>query len=96
MGDRADRDGRSQPIAQVSDLVPPRERARGVDPYRLWRDPGYVAGALPAGIVSDLPGFRAAIGTVAALSARSGLVVLWLLPRGAAPSAPADLAPHRP
>jgi predicted MFS family arabinose efflux permease len=59
--------------------------------YRLWRDLGYVAGALLAGIVSDLLGFRAAIGTVAALTALSGLVALWLLPRGAVSSAPSRL-----
>ena len=81
-------------IAQVSDLVPPRERARAVGAYRLWRDLGYVAGALLAGIVSDRLGFRAAIGTVAALTALSGLVALWLLPRGAVSSAPSRLA-HR-
>jgi MFS family permease len=78
-------------IAQVSDLVPPRERAGAVGLYRLWRDLGYVAGALLAGIVSDLLGFRAAIGTVAALTALSGLVALWLLPRGAVSSAPSRL-----
>jgi MFS family permease len=31
-------------IAQVSDLVTPRDRASGVGIYRLWRDLGYVAG----------------------------------------------------
>jgi MFS family permease len=67
-------------IAQVSDVVAPRDRASGVGIYRLWRDLGYVAGGLLAGILADLLGFRAAIGLVAALTAGSGLVARAYLP----------------
>ena len=73
-------------IAQVSDLVPPRGRAGAVGVYRLWRDLGYVAGALLAGTIADLLGFRAAIGAVAALTAASGVVALRFLPPGAPPA----------
>lgn len=83
-------------IAQVSDLVPPRGRAGAVGVYRLWRDLGYVAGALLAGAVSDLLGFRAAIGAVAALTATPGLVALRLLPRGAPPAVHDRPAPTGP
>jgi hypothetical protein len=48
-------------IAQVSDLVTPRDRASGVGVHHLWRDLGYVAGGLLAGVLADLLGYRAAI-----------------------------------
>jgi MFS family permease len=61
-------------IAQVSDLVAPRDRARAVGIYRLWRDLGYVAGGLLAGGLADLLGYRVAIGVVAVLTAMSGFI----------------------
>jgi MFS family permease len=67
-------------IAQVSDLVTPRDRASGVGVYRLWRDLGYVAGGLLAGVLADLLGFRAAIGFVAVMTALSGLIARAYLP----------------
>jgi MFS family permease len=67
-------------IAQVSDLVTPRDRASGVGIYRLWRDLGYVAGGLLAGVLADLLGFRVAIGFVAVLTAVSGLIARGYLP----------------
>jgi MFS family permease len=70
-------------IAQVSDVVGPRDRASAVGVFRFWRDLGYVAGALISGITADLLGYRAAIATIAALTAASGLVSGYLLPRGA-------------
>jgi len=84
-------------IAQVSDLVAPRDRASGVGIYRLWRDLGYVAGGLLAGLLSDLLGHRAAIGAVAGLTAASGWIALRHLPspwRSSATAAP-DLDPQR-
>jgi MFS family permease len=67
-------------IAQVSDLVAPRDRASGVGIYRLWRDMGYVAGGLLAGMLADLLGYRPAIAAVAALTAASGLLARRYLP----------------
>ena len=66
-------------IAQVSDLVGARERARAVGSYRLWRDLGYVAGAIIAGMAADRIGYRSAIVAVAALTAASGLLAGVLL-----------------
>ncbi|HLG01586.1 MAG TPA: MFS transporter, partial [Acidimicrobiia bacterium] len=42
--------------------------------YRLWRDLGFVAGALLAGIVADVVGVEEAILTVAAVTAASGFI----------------------
>ncbi|MGH9277269.1 MAG: MFS transporter, partial [Acidimicrobiales bacterium] len=43
--------------------------------YRLWRDAGYVVGALVGGVVADLVDVRAAVVAVAVLSVLSGLLV---------------------
>jgi MFS family permease len=69
-------------IAQVSDLVTPGARARAVGRYRLWRDLGYVAGAIVAGLVADAAGYGAAILATAALTALSGLGAWYGLPAG--------------
>jgi MFS family permease len=62
-------------IAAVSDAVQPAERAQIVGVYRFWRDFGFVAGALVAGVVADAAGAGSAIAAVAALTAASGFWV---------------------
>jgi MFS family permease len=62
-------------LAVIGDVAHPIWRARAVGVYRLWRDAGYAAGALIAGITADLIGVRAAIWLVAAVTAVSGLIV---------------------
>ncbi len=62
-------------IAAVGDVAHPTWRATAVGIYRLWRDTGYVAGALLGGVVADLFDLRAAVMVVAALSVASGLLV---------------------
>ena len=62
-------------LAAIGDVAHPAWRARSVGVYRLWRDGGFAVGALLAGIVADALGVRAAVWTVAALTAMSGLVV---------------------
>jgi MFS family permease len=70
-------------IAAISDEVSPVARAPVVGVYRFWRDSGYVAGALLAGLAADGLGFEAAIAIVAALTALSGLWVAFeATPRG--------------
>ena len=66
-------------IAQASDLVARRERSTTIGAYRLWRDLGYVAGGILAGVIADLIGFRAAILFVASLLGLSGLLAWALL-----------------
>jgi MFS family permease len=62
-------------LAAVGDVAHPRWRASAVGVYRLWRDAGFAVGALLAGVIADAFGLDAAIWTVAALTAASGLVV---------------------
>ena len=67
-------------IAAISDAVSPIARAPVVGVYRFWRDMGYVAGGLVAGVVADAVGFGGAIAVIAALTAASGLWVAFDLP----------------
>jgi MFS family permease len=63
-------------LAAIGDVAHPSWRARAVGVYRLWRDGGFVVGALLAGVLADIVSIDAAIWTVSALTAASGLVVL--------------------
>jgi len=62
-------------LAAIGDVAHPLWRARAVGVYRLWRDAGFAAGALLAGVLADAFGIPAAIWVVAALTATSGVVV---------------------
>jgi MFS family permease len=62
-------------LAAISDVAHPSWRAGAVGVYRLWRDLGYAAGALVAGIAADRLGLAPAILWVAGLTFASGLFV---------------------
>jgi MFS family permease len=62
-------------LATIGDVAHPAWRARAVGIYRLWRDGGFAVGALLTGVIADAYGLPAAIWTVAALTAVSGLIV---------------------
>jgi MFS family permease len=66
-------------IAAVADVAAPAWRASAIGVYRLWRDLGFAAGAIVAGLVADAAGIPAAIWLVAMLTAASGVVVATLL-----------------
>jgi MFS family permease len=81
-------------LAAISDAVSPVARAPTVGIYRFWRDMGYVAGGLLAGVAADAIGYGDAIAVVAALTAASGIWVAVDLPgrertRGRPASSPA-------
>lgn len=63
-------------LAAIADNSDPAWRASAVGVYRLWRDSGYAAGALLAGIVADALGLSWAIWSVAALTLLSGCIVV--------------------
>jgi MFS family permease len=63
-------------LAAIGDVAHPSWRASAVGIYRLWRDSGYAAGALAAGLLADAFGAEAAVWSVAALTLASGAVVL--------------------
>jgi MFS family permease len=63
-------------LAAVADVAAPSWRGAAVGVYRLWRDLGFAAGAIVAGVLADRAGMPFAIGTIGALTAASGVVVL--------------------
>lgn len=62
-------------LAVIGDVAHPDWRATAVGVYRLWRDAGYVAGALVAGAAADAFGLPVAMEVVAAVTFLSGVVV---------------------
>ena len=75
-------------LAAVGDVAHPAWRASAVGVYRLWRDLGYVVGALAAGLIADAYGIGPAMWAVAALTFGSGVVAALRMTetlRGTAP-----------
>jgi MFS family permease len=67
-------------LAAVGDVAHPTWRGTAVGIYRLWRDLGYAAGALAAGLLTDYFGMHSAIATVGVVTAASGLLVAACMP----------------
>ncbi|HEX6309769.1 MAG TPA: MFS transporter [Longimicrobiales bacterium] len=67
-------------LASIGDVADPAWRGSAIGVYRLWRDSGYVAGALLAGAAADRFGMSAAILIIAALTAASGVLVALRMP----------------
>lgn len=62
-------------LAAIGDVAKPSWRASAVGVYRLWRDLGYVFGAILSGFTADLFGVEAAVWFVATITLASGVVV---------------------
>lgn len=62
-------------LASIGDVAHPSWRASAVGVYRLWRDLGYAAGAIIAGVVADLFGLGNAALVIAGLTFLSGTLV---------------------
>jgi hypothetical protein len=60
--------------------VAPVQRAPAIGVYRFWRDMGYAAGGVIAGLCADALGAEGAIALVAVVTAASGLWVARELP----------------
>lgn len=67
-------------LAAIGDVAAPAWRSSAVGMYRLWRDLGYVVGALVAGAAADAFGMRSAIYLVAGLTAASGAFAAVRMP----------------
>jgi MFS family permease len=61
-------------VAVISDVAEPSWRASATGIYRFWRDAGFAAGGLLAGVAADAYGIRWAIGATAALTLGSAIV----------------------
>ncbi|KES06033.1 MFS transporter [Streptomyces toyocaensis] len=66
-------------IASVSDHAHPAWRANALGTYRFWRDIGYAAGALVAGVLADAFGLSTTVIAAAVLTSASGLLAArWI------------------
>jgi len=66
-------------IAAVADHTHPSWRAQGLGVYRFWRDLGYAAGAVIAGLVADAFGLSVAVAAGGTLTLVSGLLAArWI------------------
>ena len=63
-------------LAVIADVAGPSWRGAAVGVYRLWRDLGFAAGAIVAGVLAQLAGPEFAVAVIAALTAATGLAVL--------------------
>jgi MFS family permease len=66
-------------LAAIGDVAHPSWRGTAVGVYRLWRDGGYVVGAVVAGIAADALGLGWSIAIIGGLTAASGLVVTTVM-----------------
>ena len=62
-------------LAVVADIAQPAQRGAVTGIYRFWRDLGFAVGAVLVGTLADRVDPRAAIVSVAALTAVSGVIV---------------------
>ncbi len=76
-------------LAAVSDAAHPSWRASSLGVYRFWRDMGYAAGALMAGVVASLLGLVWAVHIAGLLTLASGVVV-WICFTSSSPSSGAN------
>ena len=60
-------------LAAVGDRAEPAWRASAVGIYRMWRDGGYVVGALAVGALADLYAGSTALAVIAAVTGLSGI-----------------------
>lgn len=63
-------------LAAVADNTHPRQRARSIGIFRLWRDMGYAFGALLTGILADSFGSYIAVAGIGLITCLSAVVIL--------------------
>ena len=66
-------------LAVISDHSEPVWRSTALGVYRLWRDGGYVVGAVLAGLLADVVSPESAILWIGVLTIGSGMWAGWLL-----------------
>ncbi|MGB4399134.1 MAG: MFS transporter, partial [Daejeonella sp.] len=62
-------------LAAIADYTNPGQRAESIGVFRLWRDSGYVFGALLSGALADAFGLEVAVINIGVLTALSALLI---------------------
>ena len=68
-------------LAAIAQGTRPEQRAESIGTFRLWRDLGYVFGALISGFTADALGIPAAIALVGYITIASALVIRFRMPQ---------------
>jgi MFS family permease len=61
-------------LSVIAEWTHPEQRAESLSIFRLWRDSGYVFGAILSGILADAFGISNALSIVAVITALAGLI----------------------
>jgi len=67
-------------LSAIAQAITPMQRAESIGTFRLWRDLGYVFGAITSGTVADILGAESAIRFVGLLTIFSSLVIQFRMP----------------
>lgn len=62
-------------LAAIADYTNPGQRTESIGVFRLWRDSGYVFGALLSGILADAFGLEIAVINIGVLTVLSGMII---------------------
>ena len=68
-------------LTTIASATSPLERGESIGTFRLWRDLGYVFGAILSGILADIFGLVVAILTIGILTIASSLVIQFRMPK---------------
>jgi MFS family permease len=68
-------------LSAIAENTIPQQRAESMGTFRLWRDLGYVIGAIISGAVADLFGLEYAIVFIGILTLMSSFIVKWRMPK---------------
>ncbi|WP_306551520.1 MFS transporter [Daejeonella sp.] len=61
-------------LSVIAESTHPKQRAESLSIFRLWRDSGYVFGALLSGVLADAFGITYALFIIAGITAMAGLI----------------------
>ena len=67
-------------LTAIAQVTTPMQRAESIGTFRLWRDWGYVFGAITSGTVADIFGIESAIRFVGLLTIFSSLIIQIRIP----------------
>ena len=68
-------------LATIAEATTPLQRAESIGTFRLWRDLGYVFGAILSGMVADAFGLQYAIFIIGVLTLFSSLIIQVRMPQ---------------
>ncbi len=67
-------------LSAIAEATHPKQRAKSIGAFRLWRDAGYAFGAIVSGVTADAFGVVQAVLLVGLLTIASALVIKYRMP----------------